>query len=134
MLVGLLPLSLSVIVKAFGWTVLLRGNGLINATLQALHLTDAPVRLLFTPTGLLIGIVNIFLPFMVLPIFASVGQLDGRLTDAAASLGGRPFYVFRRVIVPLTVMAGSDRVMSGQIREHCKPAPCLVRRSRPICS
>ena len=125
-LVGLLllPLSLSVIVKAFGWTVLLRGNGLINVTLQALQLIDAPLRLLFTPAGLLIGIVNIFLPFMVLPIFASVGQLDGRLTDAAATLGGRPFYVFRRVIVPLTwpgVLAGMTLVFSLSIAAYVIP-------------
>lgn len=120
----LLPLSLSVIVKAFGWTVLLRGNGLINSTLQALHLTDAPLRLLFTPAGLLIGMVNIFLPFMVLPIFASVAQLDARLTDAASTLGGGPAYVFRRVVLPLTwpgILAGITLVFSLSIAAYVIP-------------
>ena len=86
----LLPLSLSVIVKAFGWTVLLRGDGLINVTLQAIGLTSSPMRLLFTETGLLIGIVNIFLPFMVLPLFASIRQLDPRLVRRGGNTGRRP--------------------------------------------
>lgn len=120
----LLPLSLSVIVKAFGWTVLLRGDGVVNMLLQALRLTDVPVRLLFTETGLLIGIVNIFLPFMVLPIFASVRQLDPRLPDAAATLGGGPFYRFWRVILPLTVpgvIAGVTLVFSLSIAAYVIP-------------
>ncbi len=120
----LLPLSLSVIVKAFGWTVLLRGDGAVNLALQALRLTDAPVRLLFTETGLLIGIVNIFLPFMVLPIFASVRQLDPLLPDAAATLGGDPLYRFWRVVLPLTVpgvVAGVTLVFSLSIAAYVIP-------------
>lgn len=117
-LVACLLLPLCVIVKAFGWTVLLRANGLINLALQASGLTRAPLRLLFTETGLLIGIVNIFLiflPFMALPLFASIRQLDSRLSDAAATLGGGPLYSFLRVVLPLTVpgiVAGSTLVFS----------------------
>jgi len=120
----LLPLSLSVIVKAFGWTVLLRGNGPVNALLRALHLVDAPVRLLFTETGLLLGTVNIFLPFMVLPVFASVRQIDPRLLDAAATLGGGPLHVFRRVVLPLTgpgVLAGVTLVFSLSVAAYVIP-------------
>ena len=120
----LLPLSLSVIVKAFGWTVLLRGDGLINVTLQAIGLTSSPMRLLFTETGLLIGIVNIFLPFMVLPLFASIRQLDPRLSDAAATLGGGPIHCFLRVILPLTVpgiVAGGTLVFSLSIAAYVIP-------------
>ncbi|MBE9607305.1 ABC transporter permease [Acetobacteraceae bacterium H6797] len=120
----LLPLSLSVIVKAFGWTVLLRGNGLVNKLLMALGITDAPLRLLFTEAGLLIGITNIFLPFMVLPLFAVVKQIDGRLTDAAATLGGTPFYNFTRVTLPLTVpgiVAGGTLVFSMSIAAYVIP-------------
>ena len=120
----LLPLSLSVIVKAFGWTVLLRANGVVNNGLQALGLTSAPVRLLFTETGLLIGIVNIFLPFMMLPVFASVRQLDPRLSDAAATLGGGPTYTFMRVVLPLTVpgvVAGVTLVFSLSVAAYVIP-------------
>jgi len=120
----LLPLSLSVIVKAFGWTVLLRSNGIVNRLLMASGLTDAPLRLLFTETGLLIGITNIFLPFMVLPIFTVIRQIDPRLTDAAATLGGGPFYSFSRVTVPLTlpgVVAGGTLVFSMSIAAYVIP-------------
>ncbi len=120
----LLPLSLSVIVKAFGWTVLLRGNGAVNLALQWLGITSGPVRLLFTETGLLIGIVNIFLPFMLLPVYASVRQLDPRLSDAAATLGGGPVHCFLRVILPLTVpgiVAGGTLVFSLAIAAYVIP-------------
>lgn len=120
----LLPLSLSVIVKAFGWTVLLRANGVVNLALQAAGLTDGPVRLLFTETGLLIGITNIFLPFMVLPVFAGVRQLDPRLAEAAATLGGSPLYSFLRVVLPLTlpgVVAGVTLVFSLSIAAYVIP-------------
>ncbi len=99
----LLPLSVSVIVKAFGWTVLLRGNGVVNRALLALHLVDAPVRLVFTETGLLLGMTGIFLPFLILPLFAVVRQVDRRLPDAAATLGGTPLYAFLHVVLPLTL-------------------------------
>jgi putative spermidine/putrescine transport system permease protein len=120
----LLPLSLSVIVKAFGWTVLLRSNGVVNLVLQASGLTSAPIRLLFTETGLLIGIVNIFLPFMVLPIFASIRQLDPRLAEAGATLGGGPIYCFLRVVLPLTspgIIAGGTLVFSLAIAAYVIP-------------
>lgn len=120
----LLPLSVSVIVKAFGWTVLLRANGAVNLLLQALHVTDAPVRLLFTETGLLLGITNIFLPFMVLPLFAVVRQIDPRLGDAAATLGSAPLHRFLFVTLPLTLpglMAGVTLVFSLSIAAYVIP-------------
>jgi putative spermidine/putrescine transport system permease protein len=92
--------------------------------LATLGLTNAPVRPLFTETGLLIGIVNIFLPFMVLPLFASIRQLDPRLSDAAATLGGGPVYSFLRVVLPLTVpgiVAGSTLVFSLSIAAYVIP-------------
>ncbi|MBN8926397.1 MAG: ABC transporter permease [Rhodospirillales bacterium 69-11] len=120
----LLPLSVSVIVKAFGWTVLLRGNGVINQALQAVGLTDAPLRLLFTEAGLLIGITNIFLPFMVLPLFSVVRQLDPRLTDAAATLGSTPLHAFLTVTLRLTLpglIAGITLVFSLSIAAYVIP-------------
>lgn len=120
----LLPLSVSVIVKAFGWTVLLRGNGAVNQLLQALHLTDGPVRLLFTETGLLLGMSNIFLPFMVLPLFAVVRQIDPRLAEAAATMGSSPLHRFLHVLVPMTLpglVAGVTLVFSLSIAAYVIP-------------
>lgn len=119
-----LPLSVSVIVKAFGWTILLRDNGVVNLALQALGLTDAPVRFIFTETGLLIGISNIFLPFMVLPIYTVVGQIDPRLFDAAATLGANAVQRFLNVLVPLSlpgVIAGVALVFSLAVSAYVIP-------------
>ena len=74
-----LPLAASVIVKAFAWTILLRSDGVVNETLMALGIIDDPIRMIFTETALIVGAVNIFLPFMILPIYAIVAQLDPRL-------------------------------------------------------
>lgn len=122
--VMLLPLSVSVIVKAFGWTVLLRSNGAINLLLQGLHVTGAPIRLLFTETGLLLGTTNIFLPFMVLPLFAVIRQIDPRLSDAAATLGSAPLHRFLFVTLPLTLpglVAGITLVFSLSIAAYVIP-------------
>ena len=131
----LLPLSLSVIVKAFGWTVLLRSNGVVNKLLMASGLTEAPIRLIFTETGLLIGITNIFLPFMVLPIFSVIRQIDPRLTDAAATLGGGPLYSFLRVVAPLTlpgVTAGVTLVFSMSIAAYVIPTLLMGDRYQTL--
>jgi putative spermidine/putrescine transport system permease protein len=120
----LLPLSVSVIVKAFGWTVLLRANGVVNHALMGLGLIDAPLRLLFNETGLLLGISNIFLPFMVLPLFSVVRQLDPRLSDAAATLGSPPLRRFLAVTLPLTLpglIAGVTLVFSLSIAAYVIP-------------
>lgn len=119
-----LPLSVSVIVKAFGWTILLRSDGVVNQLLRGLHLTHEPVRLIFTKGGLLIGITNIFLPFMVLPLFSVVKLIDPRLDEAAATLGARPLYRFVHVILPLSmpgVIAGTALVFSLAVSAYVIP-------------
>lgn len=104
LLAGLfLPLTVSVIVKTFGWTILLRSTGLVNRLLLASGVISEPLRLIFTEAGLMIGMVNIFLPFMVLPIFSVVKMIDPRLTDAAACLGADPLRRFLRVTLPLSM-------------------------------
>ncbi len=130
-----LPLSLSVIVKAFGWTILLRSDGLVNRALLGLGLIDAPLRLIFTETGLLIGIVNIFLPFMVLPLFATITTIDPRLRDAAATLGASPVYRFLHVTLPLTmpgVIAGAALVFSLAISAYVIPTLLIGDRHQVL--
>ncbi|WP_257170006.1 ABC transporter permease [Bradyrhizobium sp. SRS-191] len=119
-----LPLAASVIVKAFAWTILLRSDGLINTVLIALGIIEDPIRMIFTQTALIIGAVNIFLPFMVLPIYAVVAQLDGRYAEAAATLGASPAVVFLRVILPLTlpgIIAGVALVFSLSVSAYVVP-------------
>lgn len=119
-----LPLTASVIVKAFGWTILLRANGVVNGLLLALGVIDEPLRIVFTFTGLIIGTVNILLPFMVLPIYAVLKTVDLRLEDAAAVLGASPLSAFRRVILPLSlpgVIAGVALVFTQAVAAYAIP-------------
>jgi putative spermidine/putrescine transport system permease protein len=99
----ILPLSVGVVVKAFAWQIVLRRDGVVTQTLMSLGLTDEPIRLLFTETGLVLGAANVFLPFMILPIYSVVKLIDGRLSEAGATLGAGPVYRFRRIILPLTL-------------------------------
>jgi putative spermidine/putrescine transport system permease protein len=99
----ILPLSVGVVVKAFAWQIVLRRDGILASGLMQLGLTSEPLRLLFTESGLVLGAANVFLPFMILPIYSVVKLLDTRLNDAGATLGAGPFYRFRRITLPLTL-------------------------------
>jgi putative spermidine/putrescine transport system permease protein len=119
-----LPLAASVIVKAFAWSILLRSHGVVNETLMVLHLTNAPIRMIFTQVSLVSGSANIFLPFMILPIYAVVAQIDPVLTEAAATLGASPVQAFLRVVAPLTlpgVVAGVALVFSLSVSAYVVP-------------
>lgn len=131
----ILPLSVGVVVKAFAWQILLRRDGVVNSALMALGLADEPVRLLFTQTGLVLGAVNVFLPFMVLPIYSVVKLIDPRLGDAAATLGAGPVYRFLRVTLPLTmpgVVAGIAFVFSMSIAMYVIPTLLIGDRFQTL--
>lgn len=100
MAVVLMPLMISVVVKTFGWTVLLGSNAVPQHVLDALHI---PLKLLFTPVGVTIGLVHTYMPFMTLSLVASLLSLDRRSEEAAASLGSGPWRIFRTVTLPQTV-------------------------------
>ena len=126
-----LPLAASVIVKAFAWTILLRSDGVINQALMALGVIHDPIRMIFTETALIIGSVNIFLPFMILPIYAVVAQLDHGLSEAAATLGASPLVAFWRVTVPLTlpgIIAGVALVFSLSVSAYVVPTLLIGER------
>jgi putative spermidine/putrescine transport system permease protein len=119
-----LPHAASVIVKAFAWTILLRSDGIVNETLMALGIIEDPIRMIFTETALIVGAVNIFLPFMILPIYAVVAQLDPRYAEAASTLGASPIATFFRVILPLTlpgIIAGVALVFSLSVSAYVVP-------------
>jgi putative spermidine/putrescine transport system permease protein len=128
-----LPLAASVIVKSFAWSTLMRSHGVVNGALMTLHLTHAPIRLLFTQFSLISGAVNIFLPFMILPIYTVVAQIDPILTEAAATLGASPARAFMRVVAPLSlpgVVAGVSIVFSLSASAYVVPT-LLMGESYP---
>lgn len=102
-LMVLLPLWLSVLIRAFAWVTVLRSNGVLNNALVALELVNAPLNLVRNETGVIIGMVHYMLPFGILPLYAGMRTIDGRVLSAARSLGANSLTVFRRVFFPLTV-------------------------------
>ncbi|MBC7580174.1 MAG: ABC transporter permease [Tardiphaga sp.] len=132
-----LPLAASVIVKAFAWTILLRSDGLVNTVLITLGIIREPIRMIFTETALIVGSVNIFLPFMILPIYSVVAQLDRRMTDAAATLGASPVVAFLRVTLPLTmpgIVAGVALVFSLSVSAYVVPTLLIGERYPTLAS
>jgi spermidine/putrescine transport system permease protein len=102
LLLVMVPFWTSFLIRTYAWIQILKGHGLFNAVLQSLHIVEVPVDWLYTPTAVMIGLVYSFLPFMMLPIFASAEKLDGDLLEAARDLGAGPPRVFSSVAIPLT--------------------------------
>lgn len=105
-----LPFWTSFLVRTFALIFLLRDTGLVNTLLLRIGLIREPLTLLYTPFAVLLGLVYGFLPFMVLPVYASLEKLDPALLEAAETLGARPAARFFTVTLPLSlpgVLAGS---------------------------
>jgi spermidine/putrescine transport system permease protein len=98
-----LPFFVSLVVRLFSWVLILRPSGFLNSSLIGLGLISEPIDIIFTETAVLIGMAYILLPFMFLPIYASVEKLDSSLVEASSDLGGNPFQTFFRVTLPLTL-------------------------------
>jgi ABC-type spermidine/putrescine transport system permease subunit I len=100
-----LPFWVSILVRTYAWIVVLGNGGLVNRGLQWSGLTDAPVSFLYNELGVTIGMANVLLPFLVLPLFAAMIRIDDRLLQAAAALGAPPRTIFWKVFFPLTLPA-----------------------------
>ena len=96
------PLLTSTIVRAYGWLIILARGGLVNWALGSLHLTQAPVRLIFNFTGVTVALVHVLLPFAVFPILSVLLRMDPALREAAADLGADRLQTFARVTWPLS--------------------------------
>jgi spermidine/putrescine transport system permease protein len=105
----MLPFWTSFLIRTYAWMFLLRDTGLVNTALQALHLIHAPLPLLFNTGAVILGLVYGYLPFMILPLYATLEKLDPALLDAAEDLGASPWIALWKVVIPLTrpgMMAG----------------------------
>ncbi len=99
----LLPLWVSVLVRAFAWVTLLRGNGLVNQGLLALGVIGEPLALIRNELGVAVGMIHYMIPFAVLPLYANMQGIDLRLVAAARGLGASPRQAFLRVFLPLSL-------------------------------
>ena len=137
MMLVIVPFWTSFLIRIYAWINILQHDGLLNEILLALHLVSAPVVWLSTDSAMYLGIVYSYLPFMILPLYATLAKLDGALLEAAADLGASRVEAFWRVTFPLSLpgvgagvllcfipitgefvipdlLAGSDSMMIGQ--------------------
>ncbi|WP_113446884.1 ABC transporter permease [Rhizobium cremeum] len=97
------PLLVGIVIRSYGWTILLGNNGVINRTLMNLGIVDRPVGLMYNTLGIVIALSHVFLPFMILPIMNAIQGIDPSLESAARSLGASKATIFRRIILPLAM-------------------------------
>jgi putrescine transport system permease protein len=119
-----LPFWTSFLLRVMAWIGLLQDQGVINGLLLSLGLISEPVRMLYTDAAVYLGIVYCYLPFMVLPLYATLAKLDPVLLEAAADLGARPVRAFLTVTLPLSlpgIVAGFMLVFIPAVGEFVIP-------------
>ena len=120
----ILPFWTNFLIRTYAWRILLGDEGTINGALISLGLISEPLKMLNTQFAVLVGLVYGFLPFMVLPIYASVERFNFRYVDAAHDLGANDARAFVRVVLPLTlpgVLAGCALVFIPSVGAFVTP-------------
>lgn len=125
LLLVILPFWTSFLLRVYAWMGMLAGHGVLNQALLGLGLIERPLQILYTDFAVYLGIVYSYLPFMILPLYATLERLDGNLLDAAADLGGRPRQAFFDITLPVSlpgVVAGCLLVFIPALGEFVIPA------------
>jgi putrescine transport system permease protein len=125
LLMVMLPFWTSFLLRVYAWKGILADQGVINNALLALGLIAEPIQMLYTDVSMLVGMTYVYLPFMVLPLYATLVKLDLRLLEAAYDLGASPWRAFWLVTVPLSrsgIMAGSMLVFIPCLGEFVIPS------------
>jgi spermidine/putrescine transport system permease protein len=123
-LLVLIPFWTNILVRLYAWMFILGYGGLLNTALLHLGLLDKPLQVLFTRPAVLLGLVYGQLPFMVLPLYATLEKIDPSLIDAARDLYATPLQVFRKVLLPLSLpglVAGSVLVFTCILCDFVTP-------------
>ena len=119
-----LPFWTSYLLRIYAWKGLLDDNGVVNNFLLWLHVIDAPLKMMYTPFSMTIGMVYTYLPFMILPLYGTLVKVDPRLLEAAGDLGTTPWKAFWLITVPLSkagIIAGSMLVFIPSVGEYVIP-------------
>ena len=120
----MLPFWTSLLIRVYAWIAILQPTGLLNRALATLGLIDAPLLLIYNSFAVLLGLVYAYLPFVILPLYGSLSQLDENVLEAGADLGARPARVFVGIVLPLTlpgIAAGALLVFIPAIGEFVIP-------------
>jgi spermidine/putrescine transport system permease protein len=119
-----IPFWTNLLIRTFAMQEVIRNEGVINSSLVGLGLIDRPIQIMFTDTAILFGMVYVYLPLMVLPLYASMEKLDFRLIEAGYDLYANRLQVLRRVIIPLVkpgIIAGSILVFIPSLGAYVTP-------------
>ena len=124
MMLIILPFWTSFLIRVYAWIGILKSNGVINNTLMSLGIIDQPLEILHTPVAVYIGIVYSYLPFFILPLYATLVKLDRSLLEAAADLGAKPITQFFTITLPQSIpgiLAGAMLVFIPVMGEFVIP-------------
>ena len=125
LLLVMLPFWTSFLLRVYAWKGLLADQGVINNILMSLGLTQEPIQMLYTDVSMLVGMTYVYLPFMVLPLYANLVKMDNRLLEASQDLGATPWQTFWLITVPLSrsgIVAGSILVFIPCLGEFVIPS------------
>ena len=134
-LVILGPLLISVVVRTLGWAILLGNKGVINTALLNWGWIERPIKMLYTPGGIVLALVHVLIPFMILAVWAALQRADPDTEAAAESLGATPLTIFRRVVIPQALpglLSGSLIVFSLAASAFATPAILGGRRVKVV--
>jgi putrescine transport system permease protein len=121
----MLPFWTSFLLRVYAWKGILADQGIVNRALMSIGLTDEPLHLLYSDVSMLVGLTYVYLPFMVLPLYATLVKMDLRLLEAAYDLGATPWKAFWLITVPLSragIVAGSMLVFIPSVGEFVIPS------------
>jgi putrescine transport system permease protein len=124
LLLVILPFWTSFLLRVYAWIGILKNNGVINNILMGLGIIDSPIVMMQTPFAVYVGIVYSYLPFMVMPLYATLEKMDLTLLEAAYDLGCRPFKAFLKITLPLSIpgiIAGCMLVFIPAVGEFVIP-------------
>ncbi|MCG6269995.1 spermidine/putrescine ABC transporter permease PotB [Vibrio furnissii] len=99
----IVPFWTNSLIRTYGLKIVLGTQGILNQALMGIGLIDTPIRLMYTETAVMIGLVYILLPFMILPLYSAIEKLDGTYIEAARDLGANKLQTLTKVILPLTM-------------------------------
>ena len=120
-----IPFWTNLLIRTFAMLEIIRNQGLVNTLLIKLGVISSPIQMLFTDGAILAGMVYVYLPLMVLPLYASMEKLDFRLVEAGYDLYATPFQVLRKIIIPLVkpgMIAGSILVFIPSLGAYVTPS------------
>lgn len=121
----ILPLLTNPVARTYAWLIILGRHGLINQVLQAIGLIAEPLRLIYTESAIVVGLLQLFMPLMVLALVSAMENIPNDVEEAARSLGANGLQAFLRIILPLSadgLVLGGTLVFTGSITAYVTPA------------